>query len=71
MQANGEKQENKEAFMKTIQQSEGNPILSAFGAKWQAKGGEDYTGSEQYRADLPDWRVDSGQYPRHRHSDVL
>lgn len=26
LQANGEKQENKEAFMKTIQQSEGNPI---------------------------------------------
>ena len=26
LQANGEKQENKEAFMKTIQQSEGKPI---------------------------------------------
>mgnify|MGYP001011889039 CR=1 FL=1 len=70
LQANGEKQENKEAFMKTIQQSE-ETDLSASGAKRQAEGGEDYTGSKQYRADLSDWRMDSGQYPRHRHSDVL
>ena len=69
LQANGEKQENKEAFMKTIQQSEGKPICLRLERNGRQK--EDYTGSKQYRADLSDWRMDSGQYPRHRHSDVL
>ena len=67
LQANGEKQENKEAFMKTIQQSEGKPIC----LRLERNGGEDYSGSEQDRADLPDWRMDSGQHQGHRHSDVL
>ena len=40
----------------------GETDLSASGAKRQAEGGEDYTGSKQYRADLSDWRMDSGQY---------
>lgn len=64
LQANRREEENKEAFMKTIQQSEGKSDLSASGAKRQAEGGEDYTGSKQYRADLSDWRMDSGQYPK-------
>lgn len=63
MQANGEKQENKEAFMKTHSAERGETDLSASGAKRQAEGGEDYTGSKQYRADLSDWRIGFGTPP--------
>ena len=70
MQANGEKQENKEAFMKTIQQS-GKPICLRLERNGRQKEVKITPVLSNTRADLPDWRVDSGQYPRHRHSDVL